>query len=72
MDYIIVVECKAKPADHTSKNTSEKSPDKAVKFAVDGVLHYAEKLSQDYDVIAIAVSGENTKEVMVSNFHWKK
>ncbi len=72
MDYIIVVECKASPSDHESKNSSEKSSEKAVKFAVDGVLHYAEKLSKEYDVIAIAVSGENTQELMISNFHWKK
>jgi len=35
MDYLIVIECKAKPKDHESKNSSEKSSEKAVKFAVD-------------------------------------
>ncbi len=72
MDYLIVIECKASPKDHESKNPSEKSSEKSVKFAVDGVLYYAEKLKEEYDVIAIAVSGENLEELVVSNFHWKK
>lgn len=72
MDYLIVIECKASPKDHESKNPNEKSSEKSVKFAVDGVLYYAEKLKEEYDVIAIAVSGENCDELVVSNFHWKK
>lgn len=45
--YIIVIECKAKVSEHESKTR-----DNAVKYAVDGVLHYAKALSQDYNVIA--------------------
>lgn len=65
--YLIVVECKAKPSDHESA-----SRDNAVKYAVDGVLHYAKALSSDYNVIAIAVSGQNEIELKVSHFYWKK
>ncbi len=36
------------------------------------MLHYAEKLKDEYNVIAIAVSGETEEELLVNNFHWKK
>jgi type I restriction-modification system DNA methylase subunit len=65
--YLIVVECKAKVSDHESKDRN--SP---VKYAVDGVLHYAKALSKEFNVIAIAVSGQNDIELKVSHFYWKK
>lgn len=65
--YIIVIECKAKVSDHESPNRSN-----AVKYAVDGVLHYAKALSSDYNVIAIAVSGQTHTELKVSHFYIKK
>lgn len=65
--YIIVIECKAKVSDHCSI-----SLDEPVKYAVDGVLHYAKALSVDFNVIAIAVSGQNDTELRVSHFYWKK
>lgn len=65
--YIIVIECKAKLSDHESKNR-----DNAVRYAVDGVLHYARALAKEYNVIAIAVSGQNNTELKVSHFYQKK
>lgn len=65
--YIIVVECKANVADHESNNR-----DNAVKYAVDGTLHYAKALSKEYNVIAIAASGQNETELRISHFYWKK
>lgn len=65
--YLIIVECKAKASFHESK-----SRNKVKDYAVDGVLHYAKALSLAYDVIAIAVSGETTEELLVSHFLWKK
>ena len=38
-------------------------------YAVDGALHYSSFLSQRYNVIAIAVSGTNKKEMRVSSFY---
>lgn len=67
MDYLLVIECKAGTAQHRSQNL-----DNPKDFAVDGVLHYASKLSNQYDVVAIAVSGQTAQELMVSNFVWKK
>lgn len=68
MDYLIVTECKASLKDHTAKDGSGDPS----KYAVEGALHYAEKLKEEYDVIAIAVSGETENELLVNNFHWKK
>lgn len=67
MDCLIVIECKADCAKHRSKKL-----DNPKDFAVDGVLHYAGKLSEKYDVVAIAVSGQREKELLVSHFSWKK
>ena len=67
MDYLIVVECKASCAYHRSQDLTN-----AKDFAVDGVLHYAKKLSPQFDVIAIAVSGQTEQELLVSHFVWRK
>lgn len=66
-DYLIVVECKAKTDKHESVNR-----DKAKEYAVDGVLHYAKFLSTEFNVVAIAVSGETIDTIVVSNFLHKK
>ena len=66
-NYIIVVECKAKTSNHESENR-----DNPKDYAVDGVLHYANALSEGYNVVAIAVSGETEDEAIVSHFYWKK
>jgi hypothetical protein len=42
--YLIVVECKALPSMHESKNK-----DKPKDYAVDGVLHYAKALSKEFE-----------------------
>lgn len=65
--YLIIVECKAKPSFHESEKRN-----KIKDYAVDGVLHYAKALSATFDVLAIAVSGETTEELLVSHFLWKK
>ena len=66
-NYIVVVECKAKPSNHESVNR-----DRAKDYAVDGVLHYAKALSSGFNVVAIAVSGETERELFISHFYWKK
>ena len=64
--YLIVVECKALPSMHESKNK-----DKPKDYAVDGVLHYAKALSKEFEVIAIASSGESETELKISHYLWK-
>ena len=62
-ELIIVVECKAKVSNHESKER-----DKYGDFAVDGVLLYASFLSKEYDVLSIAISGENESTIKISQF----
>lgn len=64
-DDIIIVECKASKKFHESENR-----DNPKQYAVDGVLHYAGYLSKEYNVIAIAVSGEYNP--VISSFHKTK
>jgi len=65
-DDIIVVECKADAKFHKSKNG--KNP---ALYAVDGVLHYSAFLSQEYNVISIAVSGDALGKLKISTFYQK-
>ena len=62
-NYIIIIECKAITKKHESKDHSKHN-----EYAVDGALLYASYLSKEYDVLAIAVSGETKKELMVSHY----
>lgn len=62
-DLLIVIECKADIIKHESATR-----DKYADFAVDGVLLYASYLAKDFDVLAIAVSGETEKELKISHF----
>lgn len=62
-DFLIVVECKADISKHQSK-----TKDSYAKYTVDGVLLYASYLAKDFDVLAIAVSGETTQHLKISHF----
>jgi type I restriction-modification system DNA methylase subunit len=62
-DFIIIVECKANPAKHESATRTKYS-----EFAVDGVLLYASFLAKDFDVLALAVSGQHESEIRISHF----
>lgn len=64
---IIVVECKNTAKKHESENL-----DKPTAFAVDGALYYAKFLMEEYNVIAVAVSGTATSNMKVSAYHWLK
>ena len=64
---IILVECKKSIKEHESleKNMPQK-------YAVDGALFYAKHLKDDYNVVAVAVSGTSKENVKVNTFYWKK
>ena len=66
-DSIILVECKADIKFHESPNRSIPKD-----YAVDGALHYAKFLCAEYNVISIAVSGNNPEQLQVSSFYHKK
>ena len=62
-NFLIVIECKADEGKHESV-----SRDKYAEYAVDGVLLYTSFLAKEYDVLAIAVSGETKSKLKVSHF----
>ncbi len=64
---IIVVECKKSVAKH---ETIERDHPKD--YAVDGALYYAKFLKEDYNVIAVAVSGTKRENFRASAFLWNK
>ncbi len=66
-ENLIVIECKAKTSQHESENRKQYK-----NFAVDGVLLYASYLKNDFNVTAIAVSGQNDRDKKISSFLWLK
>lgn len=66
-DDIMVIECKAETTKHESL-TGDKYSD----YAVDGALLYASYLKDNFNVTAIAVSGETEREIKISHFLWIK
>lgn len=62
-NLLIVIECKANASKHESN-----SRDKFSDYAVDGALLYSSYLSKEFDILAIAVSGEDTRHLKVSHF----
>lgn len=62
-NLLIVIECKAEVSKHQSKTL-----DKYAGYAVDGALLYSSFLSKEYDVLAIAISGQTQRELRVSHF----
>ena len=62
-EVLIVVECKAEPKYHESEKK-----DRPKSYAVDGALLYSSFLSKEFDVIAIAISGETERELKISHY----
>jgi len=66
-NLIVVVECKNAVSKHSSQQMN-----KPKGFAIDGVLYYAKYLKQEFDVIALAVSGTQIDKLKVSSYEWRK
>ena len=66
-DNLVVIECKADISKHESLDRK-----KYKDYAVDGVLLYAAYLKDEFNVMAIAVSGETDRELKISHFLWLK
>ncbi|OGS47334.1 MAG: methyltransferase [Elusimicrobia bacterium RIFOXYD2_FULL_34_15] len=62
-DLIIIVECKPGIPFHISKEGN-----KYKAYAVDGVLLYSSFLSKEYDVLSIAISGEDKNNLRISHY----
>lgn len=79
-DILVIVECKASVKDHGSglvpslltgtklDETDDEASKRVQRFAADGVLHYARRLSKEFHVIALAVSGETKSAMRVSTY----
>ena len=67
VDLVIVIECKADVDDHKSEDLS-----KANDYAVDGAIHYASYLAKDFNVLAIGISGQTEKELLIDTYFWIK
>lgn len=78
-DFVLIVECKADVKDHASPTASlmigpdaNESPadyaKRVVRFAVDGALHYAQHLAKEFNVIAVAVSGQTSSGLQISTY----
>lgn len=78
-NIIVVVECKAEINGANSKhsmfdNVEEYklygygTPAETEQYAINGALYYGTFLSQDYDVIAIGVSGQSESELRITSF----
>jgi type I restriction-modification system DNA methylase subunit len=64
---IMVVECKANEKYHESKNKNRPKS-----FCIDGALYYSKHLKQEYNVIALAISGKTKDNCRVDAFYWQK
>ncbi len=62
-DFLVVIECKADIKHHESAIRED-----AVGYAVDGALHYASYLAKDFNVIAVAASGQTQAQLKISTF----
>lgn len=64
---IVITECKANISDHESEDHTN-----PVKYAVDGALHYANALKEEFDVVAIGVSGNSLDNIRLTSFYITK
>ncbi len=64
---IIVVECKNSVSKHMSS-----AYDHPRDNATDGVLYYSKYLKEEYNVVAVAVSGTKKDNMKVNTFYWMK
>jgi len=66
-DTILVVECKNSPSKHSSPELNHPKD-----YACDGVLYYAKYLKDEYNVIAVAISGTKKENLKVDTYEWHK
>jgi type I restriction-modification system DNA methylase subunit len=64
---LLVVECKKSVKEHISNTLTFPK-----KYAVDGVLYYAKFLKEDFNIIAVAISGTKLSDIKVDAFYWRK
>ncbi len=65
INTIIVVECKNNVSKHASNDLGHPAS-----YSIDGVLYYAKFLKNEYNVIAVAISGTKKETMKVDIFYW--
>lgn len=76
-DLVILIECKASIEYQKSKSLNLLGGGRAnnstvvADYACDGVIHYASFLKDEYDIIAIGISGDDNN-YLIDTFIWKK
>lgn len=65
---VIVIENKK----DVKKHFFEKADKKVSEYAVNGALWYASFLKEEFNVIAIGISGNSTDELKIDSFAWRK
>lgn len=78
-NVIVVIECKSSTDAHMNLSSPDDyriqgygSAEETEGYAVNGALWYASFLCDDYDVVAVAVSGQSFQECRVTSFVWPK
>ena len=66
-EYIVIVECKANLKNHKSKKL-----DNPKTFNLDGAIHYSKHLSEEFNVISIAITGTKKSNLEISIFIQRK
>lgn len=66
-DFIMLVECKAETKLHETSDLSNPQH-----YAVDGVVHYGSYLKSSYNVICVAVSGQQKNNLNITYRLWPK
>lgn len=64
---ILVIECKKTTSKHKSKELNKPNA-----YAIDGVLHYAKFLKDEYNVIAIGISGTDKNRALLDVYYWAR
>lgn len=64
---IIVVECKKNVNKHETSSFNYPRD-----YAIDGVLYYSKYLKEEYNVVAVGVSGTKKENMKVNTFYWLK
>ncbi|WP_449101905.1 hypothetical protein [Pseudomonas extremaustralis] len=79
-DFLVIIECKASNNNHISKTllnnlnhpaadeTTEAYNRRTQKYAADGILHYASRLSKEFNIISVAISGTSETNVTVTTY----
>lgn len=78
-NIIIIIECKGSIDNHSNLSNVEEykthgygAADETENYAINGALWYASFLSDNYDVVAIGISGQSIHECKVTSFVWPK